>query len=516
MKDLIAQFGWPRLIAIVVALAPLVVLPVLGTVWLWQAGGMLWWLLGVALAAASGLLLNKLAVMREQRALDRTTTEPGAHWPGDAEQCWRKVESLADEATPEEWPLSDGAGLMRLARKVLVMVAAHFHPRASQPLLQMTLPHTLLIIERAARELREEVVGTIPFSHRLTLGTVAHARTLRELFRRHEGWIRAARAVLAPQRAVVEELRRAVFGELLEHGSDRVQTWLLREYIRKLGYHAIELYGGLVQLDDQVPLEAPVRRLAGDEAAADAQAADRAEPLRILLLGRANAGKSSLINALFGELTTATDVLPDTTTGILPFRLDRDGALRALVFDTPGFDGERFDERALEGIAREADLLLWVSAANRADRAEERVRLDRLRASLADPARRAPPMLVVMSHIDQLRPLREWDPPYVLDPPQGAKAGQVVAAMARVAADLDVPVANVIPVCLAEGRTYNVDDALWAAMLREQPEADRVRLLRCLRARQRDEDWRLLWTQLRSAGRVLAALPRASGGTDSR
>ncbi|NGX14981.1 GTPase domain-containing protein [Wenzhouxiangella sp. XN24] len=515
MKDLIAQFGWPRLVAIAIALAPLVILPVLGTVWLWQAGGMLWWLLGVALAAASGLLLNKLAVMREQRALDRSTTEPGAHWPGDAEQCWRKVEALADEATPEEWPLSDGAGLMRLARRVLVMVAGHFHPRASQPLLQMTLPHTLLIIERASRELREEVVGTIPFSHRLTLGTVAHARTLRELFRRHEGWIRAARAVVSPQRAVVEELRRAVFGELLEHGSDRVQTWLLREYIRKLGYHAIELYGGLVQLDDSVPLEAPVPRLAGDEAAADARAADTAEPLRILLLGRANAGKSSLINALFGEVTTATDVLPDTTTGIEPFRLDRDGALRALVFDTPGFDGELFDERALERIAREADLLLWVSAANRADRAEERVRLDRLRASLADPARRAPPMLVVMTHIDQLRPMREWDPPYVLDPPQGAKAGQIVAAMARVAADLDVPMAQVIPVCLAEGMTYNVDDALWAAMLLEQPDADRVRLLRCLRARQRDEDWRLLWAQLRSAGRVLASL-RASGGTDSR
>lgn len=516
MKDLIAQFGWPRLVAIAIALAPLVVLPVLGTLWLWQSGVMLWWLLAVALAAAVGLLLNKLAVIREQRALDRTTTEAGPHWPGDAEQCWHKVEAMAAAATPAEWPLSDGAALMRLARQVLVMVAGHFHPRASQPMLQMTLPHTLMIIERAARELREEVVVTIPFSHRLTLGTVAHARTLRGIFQRHEGWIRAARAVISPQRAVVEELRRAVFGELLEHGSDRVQTWLLREYIRKLGYHAIELYGGLVHLDEQVPLEAPVAGLAGDAAAADAQPAGSAEPLRILLLGRANAGKSSLINALFGEVTTATDVLPDTTIGITPFRLDRDGALRALVFDTPGFDGERFDERALERIAREADLVLWVTAANRADRAEERVRLDRLRASLADPARRAPPILVAMTHIDQLRPPREWNPPYLLDPPQGTKAGQIVAAMARVAADLDVPLERVIPVCLAEDKIYNVDDALWAAMLREQPDADRVRLLRCLRARQRDEDWRLLWTQLRTAGRVLAARPRAQSGTDPR
>ncbi|MFU8896179.1 MAG: GTPase family protein [Gammaproteobacteria bacterium] len=504
MRNVLAQFGWLRVAAVAVAVLPLVLLPVLGTVWLWQTSTVLWWLLAVALAAAIGAVLNRLAVRREVRALPYTTTSPGTHWPDSAERCWAKVEQLAEQSTVREWPLEDGAGLMRLARQVLVMVAGHFHPRVDQPLLEMTLPHTLAIIERAARELREDVVRNIPLSHRLSLGAMVRAKGLRDLFKRHEGWFRASRVIFAPQSALVAELRRAVFEEVTAHGSERVQTWLLREYIRKLGYHAIDLYGGFVRIQEDVPLDAPDPRSFKDSVAADEQVAVRTEPLRILLLGRANAGKSSLINALFGELTAATDLLPDTTAAIVPYRLDRDGELQALIFDTPGFDGPLFGSRVLERTALDADLVLWVTAANRADRAVERERLDRLRAMLsADPGRRVPPLLVVMTHIDRLRPPREWQPPYVLDPPQGVKAGQIAAALEAVAADLDVDLERVIPVCLAEGRVYNVDDVLWAAMLRDQPEANRLRLLRCLRARKRQEDWDLLWQQLRNAGRFL-------------
>jgi hypothetical protein len=54
-----------------------------------------------------------------------------------------------------------------------------------------------------------------------------------------------------------------------------------------------------------------------------------------------------------------------------------------------------------------------------------------------------------------------------------------------------------------------VDDALCAAILHDQPEANRLRLLRCLRARKQEEDWELLWRQLGNAGRIL--LGRGTG-----
>lgn len=499
MKDLVREFGWLRILAVCITLLPLVVLPVFATLWMWQAGLLLWWLLAAAVACGTGLAINRLAVVREQRALPRSTTWAGAHWSAEADECWTKIEQLASEASVAEWPLNEGATLVRLAHHVLITVAGHFHPHRSRPLLEMTLPHTLTIIERAARELRDEVVDNIPFSHRLTLGTMARASNLRALLKRHESWFRTARALVAPHSAAVAELRRAVGGRLFDHGSERVQTWLLREYIRKLGYHAIDLYGGLARLDEQSRLDAPDTRLAAQGGTQE----DEHEPMRILVLGRTNAGKSSLINALFGEVTTDVDLLPDTTTEMAGYRLERQGEIQGLIFDTPGFDGALFGSRVLEKTAIDADLILWVTAAHRPDRAEERERLDQLRSMLADPKRQSPPLLVVMTHIDRLRPVREWNPPYVLDPPAGTKASQIVTALAAVAKDLDVEVARVVPVCLAEGKVYNVEDALNAAMLRQQDAANRVRLLRCLRARKQEEDWDLLWRQLGNAGRIL-------------
>jgi uncharacterized protein len=78
-------------------------------------------------------------------------------------------------------------------------------------------------------------------------------------------------------------------------------------------------------------------------------------------------------------------------------------------------------------------------------------------------------------------------------------------AMAR---DLGADLETVVPVCLAEGKTYNVDDGLWSTILTRQDAALRARLLRCLEARRREENWQLLWRQLAGAGRLLRDLPQ--------
>lgn len=514
MKPIFVHFGRLRIAAVVVSVLPLSVLPILGIIWLWQSSQILAWLGITALAAFIGLVLNQIAVRREQRALPESGTRPASHWPPVADECWEEIETLANETSVKQWPLNDAAGLMRLARQILDQVAGHFHPATDKPLLEMTLPHTLAVVERAARELRQDITDNIPFSHQLRLGTLARANSWRDWFKRHEGWYRAGRLLIAPQSAVVAELRRMVGNQAFQHGSAQIQNWLLREYIRKLGYHAIELYGGYARVEEDRDLEQSGALSTRDQAQAGIEA-EANEPLRILLLGRTNAGKSSLINALFGELTAATDLLPDTTALITPYRLDRDKQLQALVFDTPGFDGELFADRVLARTARSADLILWVSAANRADRAEERERLDQLRALFDDPTISAPPILVAMSHIDRLRPLRDWNPPYALNPPVRPKAVSIVNALNAVSSDLDIDVERVIPVCLADQRIYNVNDALWAAMLFHQPAANRVRLLRCVQARRKEESWTLLRRQLINAGRIVVqAGARAQGNPE--
>ena len=504
MKSWLQGFGWLRAAALVVAAVPLAGLPLLGMVWLWQNSQLLAWIAVAAIAGLVGLGLNQLAVRREQADLPETGTEPAAHWTPQASECWQRVEALAESVTPEDYPLSDGAALMRLAREVLNLAAAHFHPSAPQPLLEMTLPHTLAVIERAARELRGDISEHIPFSHRLSLGDMARVGRWRDWYRRHEVWIRTGRALLAPQSAAVAELRRMVSNQALQHGSRQVQTWLLAEYVRKLGFHAIELYGGFARIDDQIPLE----RATPDSERARKQAADSSahEPLRWLIAGRSNAGKSSLVNALFDDLVAAVDLLPDSTSGIQPYRLEREGVEQMLIFDTPGT--ETADQPGLAKLLESTDLLLWVSAANRADRNAERRALDRIRSRLNAPDRIAIPVVVVMTHIDRLRPVREWDPPYRLDPPDRPKGTQIALAAASLASDLAVPINDVVPVCLRSGGTWNVDDALWTVLIARQDASRRVRLLRCLQARRSEENWTLLATQLRRSGRLLGQAAR--------
>jgi uncharacterized protein len=507
VRWVIERFGWLRLLAAMFALLPLIGLPVLGVLWLVESSAGLWWLAVGLLALALSFLLHWLAGRREAAALAEVRTAPGGNWPKQAEDCWEKVQRMAEEATLEEWPLAEPARLGQLAERVLRTVAGHFHPRSAHPLAEMTVPDTLMVIERAARELRLQVSEHVPGSHRITLAQAFGVRTLKGRYDQVKPFIKLLQLAFMPQALLRQMLADLLMGQVVQAGSRNVQLWLLKEYIRKLGYHAIELYGGLVHLDvDGRPLEAVTPGSAADLAAAGAASADALEPLRIVLLGRANAGKSSLVNALFGELVAATDVLPGSTVGVDCFRLERDDELRALVYDTPGFDAPGADPGALDRAALGADLLLWVTAADRPDRAEERAQLDALRTALADPARRPPPLLVALTHIDRLRPLRDWDPPYVLDPPAGMKAGQIAAAVTAAAGDLGVEVRMVVPVCASPGRVYNVEDALWAAMLFELPEAHRVRLLRCQRARRSEQGWRKLREQLVNGGRVLASL----------
>ena len=205
-------------------------------------------------------------------------------------------------------------------------------------------------------------------------------------------------------------------------------------------------------------------------------------------------------------------MLPDTTQVLTPFVLSREGLTQALIFDSPGCDSALFDRQRMLAAAENADLILWVTPANRPDRQNERDCLDTLRAAQASRTdRRAPPLLVAASFIDRLRPVNEWRPPYNLTDALNSKAVNINAAVRAIAADLAVPVEHVIPVCLLTGKVYNVDDTLWAAILSHQDEALRVRLMRCLDARKRAEDWVLLRRQMAGAGRFLRDLPEILG-----
>ncbi|MGA7982373.1 MAG: GTPase domain-containing protein [Chromatiaceae bacterium] len=502
-----------RLFALLLWALPLAVLLPLGLWWLWQNGAMPYWLAATLAFSAAGYGLQFWLRRRDRRLLADVQTAPDPQWPPKSQAAWGAIEAMAEGIRPEDWPLSDGPRLIALARDALERVARIYHPEKARPLLELTLPHGLLIVERACRDLRTEIVGQIPFSHRLTLGDLVRAYRWKATAERLLDLYRAGRLVVNPVNAVLSEGWERLRGRAFDSAWSDLHRWLLQELVRKVGYYAIETYSGRLTLTPALteaePAAAATPGSMRDLEQAEADSAARAhEPLRILVLGRANAGKSSLINALFGRLTASSDVLPNPAAAVAPYRLEREGLTAALVFDTPGIDTDRLPPKALDRLATVADLVLWVTAAHRPDRHQERKALDRIRALWsARPDRHPPPLLVAVSHIDLLRPPREWQPPYDLANPVGPKAVNIRAAVGAAAEDLAVPVTDTIPVCLAEGRVYNVEDSLWVTLLDRQGAADKVRLLRCLDERKRTEDWPLLRRQLAGAGRFLASLP---------
>jgi uncharacterized protein len=341
------------------------------------------------------------------------------------------------------------------------------------------------------------------------MGMLVSAQRWKETIMRYEPLYRAGRLLVNPSSAVFYELRRGLSNSIAGYGLERVKTWMLQEYVRKVGRYAIDLYSGRLLLDEATGETAPNSGDRDSQEAGSDHEPRSEEPLRILVLGRANAGKSSLINALFGEVATASDILPHTTREVHAYRLQREGQMEALILDAPGCDTDLFGEQALEKEALNADLILWVVSAVRGDRQEDKKRLDMIRSWYAHHiTRRPPPMLAVVSHIDKLRPFNEWEPPYDMSDTANPKATNIAAAVDVIAKELDFPPDLTIPVCLAPDRLYNVEDTLAAVILEQQGEGEKSRFLRVLEVRKKREAWDKLIVQMRNAGRVLSSLVR--------
>ena len=113
-------------------------------------------------------------------------------------------------------------------------------------------------------------------------------------------------------------------------------------------------------------------------------------------------------------------------------------------------------------------------------------------------------MFLVLSHVDRLRPMQEWKPPYNLADDGNAKSVSIRRAMEAAGADLDFQEDLIVPACLdPDIGVYNAD-AIWAEIIEQIPDAQRAQLVRTLQDIGRGLDWRKLRDQALNASQILA------------
>lgn len=465
--------NWMRRHGIEITLAAMLALPwlslfALGLLWLWQNGRVLEWALAAALLGLLGwplrVLARRRAAARIAQLLDVEDFPEGGRNAEEA-AAWALVVAKAEAAPPLAFDDTARPRAEALLRETIEMVARHFHPGQEDAATRTTFPELLLLTEQVAARMRRWLV-TLPGASRIRID---QAMWFHGLMDRHYGRAMAIYTaaetvyrlgrMLNPIQAIAQEAQRYAAGSAVSMLGGNMRQNLTSKLVLETGRAAIDLYSGRLRLSS---LElAELERV-------DAAGAEEEAPPRLLLVGQAGAGKTSLLNALAGA--ARGDASPMPSQGPVREHLVRTEGQPALnIADMPPLA----DPTRLLAEALRADMILWVVSATQPGRAMDAAALEALRGWAATQnSRRPPPILVAMTHADQLRPAADWAPPYTADAPKALSIG---AARTAVAEALLMPVASVIPVALPEGGApWNIED-LWQQLTGGMDAARRAR-----------------------------------------
>ena len=497
---------WRGTLLFIVSALPTLALMPLGLLWLWQHDGLLWWLLvAISISALSWVLRRGIAA---GDTVDKPSIQPDRYWPDHGQAVWHSVEQYAAKLKLEDYPLDARLShrLLDLGLDTIRLVARHYHPHAAEPELEVPLPQVLLTAERVCRDLRA-LTDYVPLSHRITLAQWQKAPGLMKLTQAYDLW-RMARLVINPAAALVSEARAQVQGRLLNESRDELALWLLKEFVKGTGRHAIDLYSRQLLLDDPAPLDQTAPPVAAPHTAKE-------QPFRILVVGQIGSGKSSVINALLSETAAMTDLLAKTQT-FAHYPLEHPELPAAVLLDSPGYSAQLAAD-TLDTLDKEllkADLVLLVCAAYQAGRAADTALLAHLRGLYQGQPQRNPPGLIgVLTFIDRLPPPREWSPPYPLEAPATTKAQNISAAVRIIAAELQLDSTRLVPVRSDADHVYNIIEGL-LPLIRNSlaTEGERARYLRWLDQQQQSAQWRKALQQTGQMGRLLGRLGQNLGG----
>ena len=426
------------------------------------------------------------AVFAEVREELETTTENNLVIETNTTKAVETALENILTAAANDLPIwEDWQTFWRRCQDLVVAISHIYNPQVKYPLLNIYIPQVYGLIRGTVDDMDQWMQKLSPVLNQVTVG---QAYQTYEVYRKLEPSARKlwkvwnwAQWVLNPLTAVAKKASEGVGNRASQELLINLSQLLREAALRNLCKQAIALYAGTkIELLTPTLPQVKTQTLRDILTQAEPPEIVAQKPVNILIIGRTGAGKSSLINTLFQNELAAVDVLPSTDT-IQNYHWKTENGEILNLWDTPGYEQvKREDLRDLViDYASNADLLLLVTPALDPALQMDVDFLEDVKSQVADL-----PIITIVTQVDRLRPIREWQPPYNWE--KGEKPKEIsIREATKYRQKLLGNFANlVLPVVTNDSKTnrnsWNIE-ALSSGLLAAIDPAKQLRLTRFLR-----------------------------------
>ncbi len=361
------------------------------------------------------------AVMAEvNKDLEASLEDAETPLTGDAatQQIEIKLQEIIQETRNDLPVWTDWITFWKRCQDLVITVANTYYPEVKYPLLNIYIPQAYGLIRGTVDDMDRWMQQLSPALNQVTVGQAFQAY---EMYQKLEPSARKlwqiwnwAMWIINPAAAAARVASKRYNDQANQQLLVNLSQMLREVALRNLCRQAITLYSGNQLPASVFSTETPTLPKAQTQTLREIleQAEPTEEvaqkPVNILLAGRTGAGKSSLINTLFQAEKAEVDVLPSTDK-IQSYQWQTSTGETLILWDTPGYEQiNRSDFRDLVlDFIYQTDLLLLVNPALDPALQMDVDFLQDITASVKDLR-----AIAIVTQVDRLRPVREWEPPY--------------------------------------------------------------------------------------------------------